>query len=311
MSTATLEAGAATAGEATTSTTDAGTGLLGGIGAAAATTAITEATQGQAATEAQSLPDDVPYIFKLINSNPDLKPFEKQLASKFDKATTPDEFSAEVAKSYANLEKFKGRPGADADPATVTQWRKLNGVPDTPEGYGLLSNETLKAMGVDEAMASEYAADFHAANVSAEDAAKIIEGHKVKLDRAMEAQKTAQAAEYNTKVDALRKEHGQQFDSVMRDATTVHRLAMATAGVSEEKAAQFANDPDHVRVMIALSKRMQSTPMVKGGMDSIIAGDSAKWKGMLADPKSPINDPYHPDHQRTVDEYAHHVSSFG
>lgn len=264
--------------------------LLGGITPPAPTAVETPPAP------ASGLPDDVPYIFKAINANPDLKNYEKQLTAKFDKAKTPEELIAALGKSYSELEKHKG---------------EMKFAPDTPEGYGLLSNEKLKSLGVDEKLAGEYAGIFHELNLSPEKANQLIEKHAEMVSKMGEAQKTAKHTQFQAAVEGLRAEHGQKFESVMREAQSVHDLAMAGAGLDAKEVGELLDNPAYSKLLIALSKRLSATPMIKGGMDSVIAGDNAKWQGMLRDPKSPINDPNHPDHSRTIDEYAGFKRSFG
>lgn len=299
------EAGDAGGGQQSTPA-DASTGLLSSTPATpGATPAATPAEIPAAKPADESTPGNngIPAIVEFINKNPDLAPYQKQLGAKFDKAMSTDELVPSVLKSYAELEKFKGLPAEGATEQQIAQYRKLNGVPETADGYNLVGNEALKALGVDEKTAKAYETAFHGANLTPAQVNQVIKNHSEVVGQMVTAQQQAQEAKNVEAANQIRQEMGAGFSAFQSNAQKAHDIAVATAGLTPEETAKYLSDPTYFKLMGAIAKRFEGTPIIKGGVEGMMQGDRSRAEAMAKDPKNPMHDPSHQDHRKASEEY--------
>lgn len=282
---------------------NAGTGLLG----TAPTSTAPASTAADITTPAGPSGDQVgiesPYYARLIEMNPELEAHKSTLA--FFTDTKPEDFTNKVAKSYAEAVKFKGIlvPGAEADPKHVENYRKVNGIPSEAKDYKFTDSmvEKFKALGVeDPAKQAKYAEAAHKANITPAQFEALAETQAELVKEMTSGSQNKTAAEQQAAVQKLQSEWGNDFAAKLGDAQKMFDVGVATGNLDPETLT-FKNDPNFVRWLSAFGSRIPKESTIHAGASAVFQGDASKYqqivKEMASNPKHPITDHTHPDHQ--------------
>jgi hypothetical protein len=187
-------------------------------------------------------------------------------------------------------------PGEGASTSSIERFRKIAGVPDAPEGYGLTAEalQLPEGMEFDSELASAVAAAAHATHAPPATVAAMAKTFNEILskrtqDAMVEHQKTLKAAQDN--LVAEWRGDFQQNASTVRHLTG--KLAEAT-GIAPDSPAlqQLANTPEFAKMMLHVSKLTQEdgirTPTGFGDLrsaqqriDDIKQGKDPIWSAKL------------------------------
>jgi len=234
-----------------------------------------------------------------------------------DKGTFDPGFSARlpehlrpIASKYQSLpafieaahgleQRFGGKPfaiipGPDADEQTRAAWRKANGVPDAPEGYGFAKPEDYPAelQWNDEVMAG-YAKLMHEHGVPPE-AAKALVAARVAEDKANLARiKEAESAEEARQLTVLQEKWGQgaAFDAKLAEAQNGVRMLGIDFATWDSP---LANNAEFLQLMAGLGKSFREPDLKTGAAPAGRAHSDAEEARRIQ------TDPNHPDHKRYV-----------
>lgn len=181
----------------------------------------------------------------------------------------------ELAAGYANLQKHLGEkreirpPGADAKPEEIEAWRALNGVPKTPEEYGLKAPEDLPdGLTWNDGLAKDFASLAHKHHLPPAAVREIIGFHNANLARMQETALQQQHTEVARVKDELQREWG--ADAVRNGAQAV--TFARTLGLDPNEEA-FGNNPKFIAALYRASEMLTSLTredqrLVDGGQNS-------------------------------------------
>ena len=173
-------------------------------------TVITQNTGGDAPNQALAntkadFPDD--WREKLSGDNTKMLDQLKRYAS--PKAWTESAFALRQKLSAGEL---KSALAKDATPEQVAEWRKDNGIPETPDKYEL---KDLTIPETDKPIVDKIIAKMHAANATPEQVKAAVGSYYEQLNDMVEARQEADLKMKETAEDALRAEWGGEFKANM------------------------------------------------------------------------------------------------
>jgi len=150
-------------------------------------------------------------------------------------------------------------PGEGAPQSSIERFRKIAGVPDDPNGYGLTAEamNLPEGMEFDSELAEHVAKAAHAAHAPPAAVAAIAKTFNEILAKRTADAVAAQQKAHQEAQDALVAEWRGDFAT---NASTVRHIAgklAESAGVSEEGASALANNPDFARIMLSVAKLTQ------------------------------------------------------
>lgn len=292
-------------------------GLLGISPSAAPVSAPSVAVPAVEPPAASSAPSDpnlpTPYVFSLIEKNPELKAHEKTLA-RFDDIEA-DKYVPKLAKSYAELAKFKGVlvPGVDAAPEDLANYRRINGLPADAKDYKMTeaTDKRFDALGVkDPALKALYADAAHRANLTPAQVDAFSEAHEKAISQLVAANTSQSEGALQANVDSLKKEWGESFDGKLGEAQKLHEVAYAGAKLTESEQTdmeRFSKTTAYTKLIASLSQRIRGESSLHTGMAGIMQSGQAKLeafrKEIMGNNKHPFNDHTHPDHHKALAEF--------
>lgn len=255
-----------------------------------------------------------PYFATLIEKNPELKDYEKTLA-RFDD-TDAEKYVPKLAKSYAELTKYKGVlvPGVEATPEDIARYRKVNGIPDEAKDYklGETLGEQFKSMGIeDPKMIAKYEDGFHKLNFTQGQIKGLLDVHGPVVQELVASQSGASEKAQAANVEALKGELGDRFDSILGDAQKLHEVAFAGVKLTDAEQKDLdalTKSTAYVKMMAAISQRIPKESAVHRGQDAVFQSAQTQFAAMKADimknPKHPFNDHTNPDHHKALAEFS-------
>ena len=237
---------------------------------------------------------------------------DKGLAKFFGKYAGAKDPEKAMLQGVKNLQYLAGQkalePLPDDAPDSVKDERrqlmaKLNGVPETPEGYGIKKPETLPD-GVywPEESVGAYAGIFHKHNASPELVKEILELHTKTLEGAevqIEQQITAQRTE---EMGKLKTEFGDRTNQVL---TKAMRGAM-TLGLTEDEAKALGTSAASIKALAKVVDLVSEDRLaVDAGAGSNVGGSyREKALDIVTNPNNPLHKAYHdtghPKHEEAV-----------
>jgi hypothetical protein len=230
---------AATTTDTSTASTTSGSVLSQVSSAATTATADTTAQTTAATTSAAQRPEWIPEKFWLADKGePDVQ---------------------KLGAAYVGLEKKLGTrvdiapPDANSTPEQVAAWRKLNGVPEKPEDYGLKKPEQLpEGVQWNEKLAGDFAKLAHELHLPPSAVQKLAEFHNGNLGAMQKQAQETQAAKRAEVIGALKQEWGADFERTANDAAT----AAKAIGVDIETS-ELADHPDFIKAMANVAKLLK------------------------------------------------------
>lgn len=257
---------------------------------------------------------DKPYFATLIEKNPELKAHEKTLARFQD--IEADQYVPKLAKSYAELAKFKGVlvPGVEASPEDLANYRKVNGLPADAKDYKLseAADKRFESLGVkDPALKAIYTEAAYKANLTPAQVDAFSEAHEKAISQLMDSAKGQSETVLKANVEALRKEQGDNFDAYLGQAQKLHEVAFVGAKLTEAEQADmnsFIKTTAYTKLLASLSTRIQGEASIHRGADGVFQSSQAKLEStrreILNNPKHPFNDHTHPEHHKALADFA-------
>jgi hypothetical protein len=187
---------------------------------------------------------------------------------------------ASLAKGYKHAASLVGVDKADVIrvpregdiPADV--WNRL-GRPEAPDGYGF------KTEAVPAEVLGTFAQAAHEAGLTKAQAAKVLGFYEQATAATAEARQAQQAETYETNMNALKREWGAAYDDKIHAMKQGVELAGGTALVEKLREAGLANDPDVIKVFVALAEARREPGGLKGGGQGggeVMTPDAAKEK---------------------------------
>mgnify|MGYP000237443376 CR=1 FL=1 len=187
---------------------------------------------------------------------------------------------ASLAKGYKHAASLIGVDKADVIrvpregdiPAEV--WNRL-GRPEAPDGYGL------KAEAVPAEVLGTFAQAAHEAGLTKAQAEKVLGFYTASLGATAEARQAKQDEAYEANVAALKREWGATYDDKIHAMKQGVEIAGGAALVEKLREAGLANDPDVIKVFVALAEARKEQGGLKGGGaggDATLTPEAAKTK---------------------------------
>lgn len=195
---------------------------------------------------------------------------------------------ADLAKSYIETKSMVGKkleaPGEGATPEQLAAWRKVNGTPDTPEGY-LGDAKTLRPDSVPEELwdaenEKGFLAIAHKHHLNSAAVKDILGYYGQSMTKGLEQNKAAETAHLAGETTKLKQAWGNEFDLNLGHAAKAAKVA----GLDPETNPIFANS-DVVQAFAKLGRMFGETPLVKGESASASGSITARINE-IQDPKS-------------------------
>lgn len=138
----------------------------------------------------------------------------------------------ELARSYIHARKQLSAktptyPGDDAKPEEIAAWRKVAGVPEGPEGYGIKIEGLPEGQELDKDLVQAFAQTAHELHLSPVQAQKLAQWWTAKQGEALGQVSAKQQESIAMQEAQLRREWGDSFDANVRKV----KLAAATLGL--------------------------------------------------------------------------------
>lgn len=219
----------------------------------------------------------------------DLKPYAGSLG-KYPNVT-------ELLRGLGNAQKLIGQrgnqslkpPGADATPEQLAEWRKVIGVPDDPNGYGIKKPDQLPE-GVD--WNDEEAAAFgklaHELNLTPAQAQKLMEYDLARSGKMVSSSQAKIESFIKEQREALQKEWGDKFqNNVSRALKAAELLGL------DPKDAEIGNSAKMIKALAAAAELMTEDKFV--GSDKVGLGltGADQAEDIRRNPANPWHNAYH------------------
>lgn len=217
---------------------------------------------------------------------------------------------ADVYKAYRELEKkkssgeLKNSLAKDATPEELAQWRKENGIPETPDKYDLNFENGLVIGEEDKPLIDEFINNMHGKNATPEQVKTAIATYYDILAKQQEATAEADTNYKDESISALKEEWGGDYkknitavNNLLENAPEGIRDLVATARTADGKI--LGNSPEVIKWLAAISYEINPVASVMpssmsnpgAGLEEEIAsiekmiGDrnSDYWKGARAE----------------------------
>lgn len=259
---------------------------------------------------------DVPVVSDWRASLPLELQMEKSLADVPDVATLARRFldNHRAARNGIKL------PGEQAKPEEVAAFRERMGVPASPDKYGITLPQPPAGQTWDKGMVDGFLGTMHAAHARPEVVQAALDHFVTYMAKQADREKAASAsesvAERAAAVKALEAVWGPQGGALWRHHETRALMAIDTLmGDAPPEAVQrvkeAANDPEVAHAFSLLADGLLERGFVgeaeqtsaSGGAGAAQAKADAIRDAAAKDPKHPLMDRNHPEHERTMTEY--------
>jgi hypothetical protein len=204
-----------------------------------------------------------------------------------------------MAGAYANLEKMRGVPSADADEKTINTYRQTNGIPENSKDYALnVPTELPEGIQLDEEALGQYKEAFHAAHVAPEQAQALMDYHIKATADTMAAQESQAMQAMQEEHKALRAEWGHDFESNLDRSVAAMKSLALSAGVDVESIPnEIMNSTVFAKLMSAAGKLVgESSPKINGVPQGIGAGAGSLDEANKLMQNPAYFDSTHPEH---------------
>lgn len=225
-------------------------------------------------------------------------------ASNFkDLPTLVKAFQDNQRAARAKTEGMVRVPCADATPEDIAAFRRAQGIPDAPDGYGLKDVKAPEGIAFDEAKLAAFATKAHELGLHPKAAQELLAWHAQDTALAMQAQQQ----QYQQAVEAdnarLKEVFGSHYEAKMTDFARVSQAL----GI-DPKAVQ-GGDLTPSDVVIALAKLApmfapDKLPSAESVSNALSPGDQAR--DIQTNPNNPLyaayRDSAHPNHKMALDQ---------
>lgn len=198
----------------------------------------------------------------------------------------------EALRGLGNAQKLIGQrqtikpPGSDAKPEEITAWRKMLGVPENAEGYGIKAPEKLpEGVKWDDKTANDFAKLAHEINLTPAQAQKLLEfdiGQKQGLyTKGMESLTTHQ----NQQRTMLQEAWGDKYQDNMNKAiATAERLGL------DPNDAELGNSAKFIKALHQASHLFKEDVLLKGAAGGATGEQAAE--DIRRNPNNPLHKAY-------------------
>ena len=200
-----------------------------------------------------------------------------------------------LAKSYHELEKSKGVPGADASEEAIAAFRAANAIPNEAKGYELKLPEELQG-DVKQAVEAElpqWLDKFHSINLTPHQAQQLADTQMGMIQEAMQNQQAQQYEAEQAAIQGLQKEWGPAYKANLDKAQKVFDRFAAAAGVDPAQIS-FTNDPAFAKMMAAIGAEMGESSFAKtsGETPAELRGGAHEADQIITNKDHPDNSAY-------------------
>lgn len=217
----------------------------------------------------------------------------------------------DLGRGYQNLEKLLGgdrvpKPVSDDDEEGWQRWYAASGRPEAPDKYDLKRPEKLPdGLDYDEDLEKEFRTWAHVNGLNKKQATAFYDGWvKRQVDRHA-AWDTSQKQARSQSEQALRREHGAQYEAKMTQAKVALREFADPDYLKYLDETGKGNDPREIRVWMRVGEKMMGETRLAG--KPAAQANPADLDKAIADFRSTHQEALfkreHPDHDRRVREY--------
>jgi hypothetical protein len=222
------------------------------------------------------------------------------MPEKFWTEKGPD--TEKLAKSYSGLEQLLGKKAhalvpinEKSTPEEVAAWRKAMGVPETADGYQLKPEALPDGISFDENAAKRAAALAHKHHIPAAAMKELMAFDIERQSQMHAAAMTMAVKELEAGKEALKRSFGESYDGNIALA----QRAVATVGGKADS--RGFSDPEVVKVVVSLAKKLSDDTLVAG--DSLGPSSSkSRAKDVMTNPDNPMHRRYLEGDPETVDQ---------
>lgn len=210
-----------------------------------------------------------------------------------------------LAKSYANLERLRGYPGAPDSPR-MAAFRAAVGLPETAADYALPRPDGTPDELWNEALAASLAQVAYEHGVPAPAMAALCEHYSTEGKRALDEARLAQSAAIEQAEAELQQDWGIRYEDNMRTVGSFLQHLGERAGVD---VAALAENPalranaDFARLMLAAASMLEEAPLHQGSEPD----GRAEAHRIAHAPSHPLHEAYmrtsHPRHRYANEQY--------
>lgn len=230
-----------------------------------------------------------------------------------------------LAKGFVETKRLVGRagefPGPDAKPEQIAEYRKRAGVPESPDKYPITLPPPPEGSGMqwDPALVKAFLGKMHAAHARPEVVQAAIETYyedmNKKWDQWRNQQNAAETEDLLGAIKELEKKWGPKDGPMWKHYAGRAELAIRTLmgdapPAAIQKIVESTNDPDVAHAFSLLADSLlERGSLGEDEMPSALGSDDAQRKAdeirdaALKDPRHPLNDPNHPEHERVMKQY--------
>tara|TARA_R110002074_G_C12558458_1_gene667622 strand:- start:19596 stop:20540 length:945 start_codon:yes stop_codon:yes gene_type:complete len=221
---------------------------------------------------------------------------DEKLLKRFARYGSPKDLANALVNAQNKIssgELKAGKP-ADASPEQLAEWRKANGIPDTPDKYDLTLPDGLVIGEADKPLVGEVLAAAHAADASPEVVKAVVAAYYKTQDAQAAKQADSDANQREETMVALRQEWGNEYT---RNVNIVNGylgslpdgLGGKIAGSRGPDGLPLGNDPAMARWLAGLAREANPLASVisgAGDKSSLLADEIASFKTKMGDKSS-------------------------
>ncbi len=196
--------------------------------------------------------------------------WRQRLSAKDEKALAQlERFASPLAvfESYQELRKqlssgaYRKVLGKDAKPEEIAEWRKANGIPETPDKYDLSLEDGTVIGEADKPLVMKFVENMHGKNATPD---QVKAGVKAYFDIRKEAvakQEETDAAQMVETEETLRAEYGGEYRANVNAAKAFLQsapggIADKVLGARQPDGKMMANDPDVLRWLVGMAREL-------------------------------------------------------
>lgn len=221
---------------------------------------------------------------------------DEKLLKRFERYGSPKDLANALinAQNKISSGELKAGKPVDASPEQLAEWRKANGIPDSPDKYDLTLPDGLVIGEADKPLVGEVLAAAHAVDASPEVVKAVVSAYYKTQDAEAAKQADADANQREETMVALRQEWGADYT---RNVNTVNAfLGTLPDGLGNKIAMSrgpdglpLGNDPAMARWLAQMAREANPLASVisgAGDKSSLLADEIASLKTKMGDKNS-------------------------
>ena len=158
-------------------------------------------------------------------------------------------------------------PGDDSDDETREQFYKALGRPDQPDGYELSKPEDADQLAATDEALSEFASKAHELGLSKQQAQALHDWNLERTRQAVSEMTEKQQAEKQKRIEQLKKDFGDEFNTKVENAKTAFRELGGDELLGYLKNTGQEDEPDLIRAFSAIYEKIADDSMETGTVD--------------------------------------------